>query len=105
MVGRRRPAAGGGLILGDRQAQGACWDIIYVDSFAGTVYGCSLAHIKYTRTCTLINDLPAVESAIHQIGWWMHEDNVPSPRLEPFLHKISNIIKDLVLPFSATVVV
>jgi hypothetical protein len=33
MVGQRRPeaAAGGGgiLILGDRQAQGACWDIMY----------------------------------------------------------------------------
>jgi hypothetical protein len=26
MVGRRRPAAGGGLILGDRQAQGAYWE-------------------------------------------------------------------------------
>jgi hypothetical protein len=32
MVGRRPAAAagGGGLILGDRQAQGACWDIYYV---------------------------------------------------------------------------
>jgi hypothetical protein len=31
MVGRPAAAGGGGLILGDRQAQGACWDLKYVE--------------------------------------------------------------------------
>jgi hypothetical protein len=52
----------------------------------------------------IVNGAPAVESTIHQIGWWMHADNGPSPRFKAFLHKFSNLdYQDSFIPVSVTI--